>query len=72
MDIVKATVQRADGLARPAAGGTVQASAYPATGVGYARTVPQAMHVAWSGTVATAHRRIVFGVPSHGAGCEMV
>lgn len=72
MDVIRAFVGKTEELARPAHGGDTQAGAYPdelgLAGMTVNATPPS--YVTWSGTSATVHRRIVFGLASHGIGAE--
>ena len=66
--MIRTLLNKADRAARDARAGNAQANDFGGEAASLQVFAPQI--VVYSGTVATVHRRIVFGIASHGIGAE--
>jgi len=69
MDPITAFTGKIEDLVRPGAHGNTMADGRAMLGPGVA--AQGGVYVTWSGTGATVHRRILFGIASHGIGAEL-
>ena len=72
MDSIRAILSKAQSLARPGNNWNTQAGSYPGQGLGHgAVVVGPGAFVTFSGTTATVHTRLLFGVTGQGLGSEL-